>query len=70
VTNERILCPSCPRYTKEINRSKGQKETVTIGVDLDIYITNYSGCGVDIAECPRCGKRFQISYKVDEIEQV
>lgn len=31
---------------------------------------NYSGCGVDIAICTKCDKRFQISYKVDKIIEV
>lgn len=53
-----IYCPKCP--TRIV---RGQ----TVGVQLVLDEHNYSGCGVDMAECPQCGKCFQISYKVDEI---
>lgn len=61
----RILCPACPQETKII---RGRE--VLIGKDLDIIETNYSGCGVDIAFCETCQKKYQISYKVDQITEV
>lgn len=60
--HEVIECPSCPRW--ETPRG------VERGVEMDEIETNYSGCGVDIYECPKCHKRFQVSYKVDEITEI
>lgn len=58
-----ILCPVCPTvYNK--------KHKPTDATKLELIESNYSGCGVDIAECPQCKKVFQISYKVDEINEV
>lgn len=52
-------CPQCP----PIINKKGRR----IDQPLELITSNYSGCGVDIAICPTCQKRFQISYKVDKI---
>ena len=58
---ERIECPNCPK--RETKRG-------LIGVSMDEIETNYSGCGVDIYECPECNKQYQISYKVDKIIEI
>ena len=52
-------CPHCPPTLN----AKGRR----IDVALVQYCENYSGCGVDFARCPTCGKHWQISYKVDKI---
>jgi len=41
----------------------GRKGPVLIR--LECIVSNYSGCGVDITYCEKCGKKFQISYKVE-----
>jgi len=56
-----IYCPHC---------LPGPYVSNIMGVELELIERNYSGCGVDIAYCPRCKKGYQISYKVDEIEEV
>lgn len=56
-------CPQCPPiYSSKSGRRLDQT--------LEQIVSNYSGCGVDIARCPRCERTFQISYKVDQIEEV
>lgn len=59
-------CPVCPPTF----RHPKNKEPVRTGVRLELSESNYSGCGVDIAQCPECKKYFQISYKVDKITEV
>lgn len=54
-------CPACPR----VGTRQGER-----GVELEVVRDNYSGCGVDICRCPKCGKYFQVSYKIDEITEV
>ena len=58
---ERIECPKCPK--KETKRG-------FFGVSMNEIESNYSGCGVDIYECPQCNKKFQVSYKVDQIIEI
>jgi len=36
---------------------------------LSVLVRNYSGCSVDFGRCPKCGKAWQISFKVDEIRR-
>ncbi len=55
-------CPDCP---PTLNR-KGRR----IDRQLDLIESNYSGCGVDMASCPTCGKVWQISYKVAKMVRV
>jgi len=67
----------CPVCTPVFNRKKPEirdgvrvevsKNYFRTGVRLEIVSSNYSGCGVDICVCPQCQKRFQVSYRVDEI---
>jgi hypothetical protein len=57
-------CPNCP--AEIIGKNKDRR----CGVRLELCESNYSGCGVDIARCPRCKKDFQISYKVAEVTEV
>lgn len=62
-TNEPVYCPVCePRY---VNRGRDR-----CGVHLQVTVSNYSGCSVDIAECPECQRLFQVSYKVDAIQEL
>lgn len=63
-TNGPVYCPKCPP------RFRKSKPDQRVGVHLDCTETNYSGCGVDFGECPECGKRFQVSYKVNEITEI
>jgi hypothetical protein len=60
------LQPDCPVCPIVLNR-RGNKINYA---QLILIESNYSGCGVDIAECPNCKKVFQISYKIDEIQEV
>jgi hypothetical protein len=55
------FCPSCPPIFHHKNPEK------QIGVRLNLYCDNYSGCGVDFCRCPECNNSFQVSYKVDKI---
>lgn len=55
-------CPICPpALNKRGHRIDGP---------LELVRRNYSGLGVDIAQCPECRRQFQISYKVDKITEV
>lgn len=54
-----ISCPECPPYGK-----KGRRH------QLDCVERNYSGCGVDIGQCPECGKAWTVSYKVEALTRV
>jgi len=66
--NNTILCPVCPN--DPANQTITEHEIIIHEVELELAETNYSGCGVDIAVCPRCGRTFQVSYKVDEVMEV
>jgi hypothetical protein len=55
----------CPQCRPVVNK-KGRR----IDPPLQLFRSNYSGCGVDIAHCPTCERFFQISYKVDEVKDV
>lgn len=55
-TYEKVLCPNCLK-----NRIKS---------DLICVENNYSGCCVDIGECIECEKVYEISYKVDKINEI
>lgn len=56
---EMSCCPECP----PIKDKKGR----IIGPWLRLTERNYSGTGVDMVYCEKCGKGFQVSYKVDQI---
>jgi hypothetical protein len=60
-TNDYVFCPVCPPVFR---KSKPDQQ---VGPHLECVVSNYSGCMVDFGECPECGKRFQVSYKVDEV---
>ena len=63
-TNDKVFCPVCePIYHRKI------KDKI-VGPILECIETNYHGCGVDHAECPKCKKFFSVSYKVDTIEEI
>lgn len=59
-----IFCPECPPVFR---KSKPEERCGCVLIEIE---RNYSGCGVDIYECPNCNSRFQISYKVDEILKI
>lgn len=63
-TNETVYCPVCLPLMGLSNPPK------RIGVVLDCIESNYSGCCVDIAECPQCKNVFEVTYKVDSIKKV
>jgi hypothetical protein len=46
---------SCPECPKE---------------ELTVVEKNYSGCSIDFGRCSKCGKAWQISFKVDEIKRI
>ena len=56
-------CPNCPATFNK----KGDRR---IDPPLDLVRENYSGCGVDFAQCPTCRRVYQVSYKVDKILDV
>lgn len=55
---------ACPACTEEYGRKSARQ---TRAVPLKLIEHNYSGCGVDMAYCPKCGKGYCVSYKVDKI---
>jgi uncharacterized Zn finger protein (UPF0148 family) len=55
-------CPNCEPILNKKDRR--------VDEPLKLVVKNYSGCAVDIAVCPRCNHRFQISYKVDKVLDV
>lgn len=57
-----IFCPDCEPI---FNKRKIQIGQVLVEIER-----NYSGCGVDIYDCPVCKHCFQISYKIDKIERL
>lgn len=59
--NTSVYCPNCPA---QITR-KGVRHVALACVEH-----NYSGCSVDIGECPQCGKLFEISYEVSGIKEI
>lgn len=52
-----IFCPDC-----KIDYVITKFGVRRFGSILEIIEKNYSGCGVDIYECPKCKHRFQVSY--------
>lgn len=37
---------------------------------LDCTQRNFGGYGVDVGDCPECGKRFYVSYEVLNVEEI
>lgn len=62
--NKMLVCPHCRENDPIIRKER------IVGPQLFCSERNYSGCGVDIAECEQCLKTFQISYKVDEVLEI
>jgi len=62
--NGLIRCPHCT--TLPAHQGKMARFTPTLVCSK----RNYSGCGVDIAHCVECGKAYQISYKVSEVQRI
>ena len=55
----------CPNCSQQVN-NKG----IPVGVRIETIYNNYSGVYCDICKCPECGKKFWVSYKVDEITEM
>jgi len=62
---EIIYCPDCKQ--DYIITKLGVR---IVGSVLEEVERNYSGCGVDIYQCPKCKHIFQISYRVDEVKRL
>ena len=60
-----VYCPDCPQKF----RTTRTRESVRVGELLEVIQSNYSGTGIDMMECRRCGHVFAVSYKVDAIER-
>ena len=60
--NKRLICPYC----KEHDPIK--REDRIIGPNL-YCIDRWPDCGHDVGECEQCLKNFQVSYKIDIIEE-
>lgn len=56
-----IFCPKCPPV---FHRNIPEKR---VGTQMECTERSYSGTGTDIFVCPKCGKDFFVSYKVDTI---
>lgn len=56
-------CPECPPIW--VGKNKSRRGDPPLHLDE----SNYSGCGVDMATCPRCGRGFAISYQVKAIQR-
>jgi hypothetical protein len=54
-----IFCPKCPPVKDRSGRQRGEL--------LECSDSNYSGTVTDMANCPKCGRGFCISYKIDKI---
>jgi hypothetical protein len=54
-------CPVCPPVL--IGRTLKQSAET----QLSLSESDYSGCGVDMANCPKCGRGFCLSYKLYKI---
>lgn len=52
------FCPECP----PTYRRPKDREQVREGARLQLSESNYSGCGVDMANCPECGRGYEIQY--------
>lgn len=57
-------CPNCTTTFSAADPSPKNMRQVPF---LEIVEHDYSGYGVDIAECPVCKKLYQISYRIDAI---
>ncbi len=62
--NETIPCPHCAALPEF------QGTNLRFAPRLECCERNYSGCSVDIASCPTCGKAYQVSYKVAAVTPV
>lgn len=61
-THDTVFCPVC----EPVRNKRGDQ----INGRLECTCHNYSGCSVDFGECPDCGRRFEVSYKVAEIIEI
>lgn len=60
--NRTIPCPHC----KDLPEFKHSRWPPL----LECSERNYSGCSVDMAHCPECGKGYQVSYSVAEVSPI
>lgn len=54
-----VLCPNCPTWKNKYGK--------IVGEYLECSDDNYSGCGEDMANCPKCGKGYAISYQIKAV---
>lgn len=60
-TEETIDCPSCAQ-SAEFNGKRYKPK-------LELVEANFSGCGVDVAQCRECGNGYVVSYKIAEVRR-
>jgi len=53
------FCPECSPVYNKAGKQVGER--------LELVEADYSGLGIDLADCPKCKKIFYITYKVDTI---
>lgn len=63
-STEPHYCPAC-KPERFLNKRTGK--LVTVRQRLLLSEENYSGTGISMANCEKCGRGFAISYKVDKI---
>ena len=57
-----VICPAC------ISAGKAKyRKGVPWRPQLLVSVDNYHGTGSDIANCPECGKGYQVTFKVDTV---
>jgi len=61
-----IRCPHCVQSDK-FHLHSTFKGFVPL---LECVESNYSGCSVDVARCPECGKGYQVSFTIQEVKHV
>ena len=61
-----VKCPVCPTKTYTTRGGKVRE----FRPELECTEQNYSGCGVDIGQCPECKKFFQIAYHVAGVTEL
>jgi uncharacterized Zn finger protein len=67
LTHNYVQCPNC----KEQDFYKNLPiEKYGMIPKLKCIDRNYSGCGVDMAECGTCGQVFEVSYSIDKVVRV
>jgi hypothetical protein len=66
ICDDKIYCLCCSPEC--ITTKRGIK--VNRRPILEIVERNYSGTRLDIYSCPKCGKFFQVSYRINKVEML